>query len=556
MKFEDKLKKQQHDLLWQEYCGFLDLDINEYMQIQNRLMEEQIQLWSDSGLGQKLLKGKRPQTIEDFRRMLPLTDFSDYADVLLNKRCDMLPGEPVVWIQTTWEGGKHPIKLAPYTKEMLDIYKNNVMASLMLCTSNRRGYFSVRPKDRTLYGFAPLPYVTGLFPVVFNEEITLEYLPPLAESNKMSFGERNKVGFSLGARRGIDLFFGMGSIVSYMTENFSSAVGGQRSTKIHLKDFSLTMLVRYLKSSYKSKRDSRPLLPKDIFRLKGFVCAGTDTGYYKDFLEESWGICPMQIAAGTETTIIGTETWNRNGLVFFPDACFYEFIPEAEMLKNIKNPSYIPKTCLMDEISANQNYELVITVLKGGVFARYRIGDVYRCLSTGNEKDGIKLPLLTFMDRIPSVIDIAGFTRITENSIKDIIELSGLKINEWVAAKEYNEAHRPYLHMYVEMSQEAVESSALSKQILTEHLSVYFKYFDADYNDLKRLLGIDPLVITILRTGTMRTYRQAGNTIRRINPSNLQIAELLQAQGRINDIPDYVSRDPDPIAEGGDSRTW
>ena len=27
----------------------------------------------------------------------------------------MLPDKPIIWIQTTWEGGKHPIKVAPYT---------------------------------------------------------------------------------------------------------------------------------------------------------------------------------------------------------------------------------------------------------------------------------------------------------------------------------------------------------------------------------------------------------------------------------------------------------
>ncbi len=47
--------------------------------------------------------------------MVPLTDYEDYADILLRKDGDSLPGNPVIWIQTTWEGGKHPIKVAPYT---------------------------------------------------------------------------------------------------------------------------------------------------------------------------------------------------------------------------------------------------------------------------------------------------------------------------------------------------------------------------------------------------------------------------------------------------------
>lgn len=46
MKFEDKLKARSREDVWNEYCGFLDLSMDEFVQIQNRLMEEQIALWS------------------------------------------------------------------------------------------------------------------------------------------------------------------------------------------------------------------------------------------------------------------------------------------------------------------------------------------------------------------------------------------------------------------------------------------------------------------------------------------------------------------------------
>ena len=58
MRFQDKLKKYSPEQIWSEYCGFLDLNISDYMYIQNRLMEEQIKLWRDSGLGRELLRGQ------------------------------------------------------------------------------------------------------------------------------------------------------------------------------------------------------------------------------------------------------------------------------------------------------------------------------------------------------------------------------------------------------------------------------------------------------------------------------------------------------------------
>ena len=40
--------------------------------------------------------------------------------------------------------------------------------------------------------------------------------------------------------------------------------------------------------------------------------------------------------------------------------------------------------------------------------------------------------------------------------------------------------------------------SAMTKEIIREHLSIYLRYVDTDYNDLKYLLGTDPLVISII----------------------------------------------------------
>ena len=72
MNLEEKLKKQQYKEIWQQYCGFLDLSMNGYMKIQRRLMEEQVKLWSNCGLGQSILKGKHPQNLDEdvYKRQL------------------------------------------------------------------------------------------------------------------------------------------------------------------------------------------------------------------------------------------------------------------------------------------------------------------------------------------------------------------------------------------------------------------------------------------------------------------------------------------------------
>ena len=99
-----------------------------------------------------------------------------------------------------------------------------------------------------------------------------------------------------------------------------------------------------------------------------------------------------------------------------------------EVRRTLEEQDYQPRTCLMDEIQAGETYELVISVLHGGAFMRYRIGDMYHCVSAG----GGQLPRLTFVDRVPNVIDIAGFTRITVSSMQEVIRLSRLELGDWV----------------------------------------------------------------------------------------------------------------------------
>ena len=228
MNLKEKLQKEKYREIWSEYCGFLDLDLEHYMQIQRRLMEEQIQLWSNSPLGQSILKGKHPKTIEEFRKAVPLTTYDDYADILLQKRADMLPGNPIIWIQTTWEGGKHPIKLAPYTRGMLDTYRTNVCACLILSSSTEKGEVTVKNTDKILYALAPLPFATGLFPLALNEEVDIRFLPDVEKAQDMTFSGRNKLGFKLALKQDVEYFFGLGSVAYAVSQSFSGSSSSSR----------------------------------------------------------------------------------------------------------------------------------------------------------------------------------------------------------------------------------------------------------------------------------------------------------------------------------------
>ena len=526
MKLDAKLREGDSGTMWREYLGFMDLSVDGYMDIQNRLMLEQLKGWCASGLGKQILGGAAaPETVEEFRRVVPLTTYEDYAETLLQKRDDLLPEPAVIWIKTTWEGGKHPIKVAPYTQGMLDTYRINMGACLMMFGATGRGRYTVG--KRVLSGFAPLPYATGLMGLMLRQETDMRFLPPYEIGRDLSFSQQTKLGFKMALGEGMDYLFSMGSVAYCISRMLTDPDKKHRKGKL-----SPRVAWRYLRAKARCARENRPMLPKDLFDLTGLVCAGTDNACYKDDLEEMWGVRPLELFAGTEPTLIGVETWNKNGLYFFPDPCFYEFLPLEEAAKLKQDPEHRPVTVLMDGVLPGEKYELIISVLKGGAFARYRTGDVYCCEGVGSRDDQTRLPRFRYIDRMPDVIDIAGFTRITRDSIASVIDMSGLPIDGWFAAKEHDEAGHPFLHLYVEMRRGRAVNYALSSEILKEHLGIYFKYLDSDYKDLKKLLNMDPLEVTILISGAFERFEQVrGRRIAPINPPAQDIVDLLAFQG-------------------------
>ena len=519
---EEMLKKQEYDRVWEKYCGFLDVSLKEFMVIQERLLMEQIELLSRCELGQKIMgKDVKPTTVQEFREIVPLTTYEDYADILLNKNEKALPSKPLYWIKTTWKGGTHDIKLAPYSESMIEEHTKAFIASLILATSKKRGDFLLRENDKFLYGMAPLPYLTGLAPYGVENEITFEYLPSIKEAEHLSFEERNKVGFELAMTKGVDLFFGLSSVLVKIGEDF--ARGAKGKSKHDLKIRNVKMLYKLIRAYIKRNLMKETILPKDLWDIKGILCAGTDTHTFKEKIEYYWGKRPIEIYGGTEIATVATETWGGSGLTFFPDVNFLEFIPEKDSMRSIRDKNYIPRTMLINEIKPNERYELVITKFRGGAFVRYRVGDVIECLSLKNEAYKIDIPQIRFVDRISNVIDLAGFTRITKSTIEKALKISKLPINEWIACKQY-EDKEPVLHIYMEMHDQDYINNNI-KSIVHEHLQAV----DSDYKDIESMLGKNPLRITLLPTGSFKKNMQKnGNTLIKMNPSKDSIDELIK----------------------------
>ena len=63
------LKRGRRDQIWVKYCGFLDLEMDEFMEIQERLLMEQVALIHKSEIGKEFFKHV-PANMEDVKKLL------------------------------------------------------------------------------------------------------------------------------------------------------------------------------------------------------------------------------------------------------------------------------------------------------------------------------------------------------------------------------------------------------------------------------------------------------------------------------------------------------
>ncbi len=193
------------------------------------------------------------------------------------------------------------------------------------------------------------------------------------------------------------------------------------------------------------------------------------------------------------------QNWNKKDMTFIPDSNFFEFIPETEWLKSKWNSSYQPRTVLLSEVKPNESYELVITSFYGMPFVRYRLGHLVRITSLYDKEAQVYLPQMVFEARADDLIDIAGFTRISEKTVAQAIANAGFNYEDWTIRKEVKQ-DKPGLHLYIELDGRC-ESAGIASILHRE-----LKNIDHFYYDLDSMMDIYPLEVTVLRPGTFGDY--------------------------------------------------
>jgi len=523
----DELFRQgNHEEFWQRCCGFIDLSLADFMNIQARLLKEQIALLKRCELGRSILRGANPETVAEFREQVPLTTYDNYAPYLLRRRMDVLPKKPILWQYTTGKYGEYAHRWAPVTARQLEEIEPLILALVFFSACSRRKEIVFNPHDKVFYGMAPPPYATGSLARAFPRGL-FDFLPPIHQAEEMSFEDRIQQGFNMALSEGLDLCLALSSVTVAIGDRFSKR-SGNTNLRTLLKQ--PRVIPRLMTGIAKSKLTGRPLLPKDIWSLKGLITFGIDGSIYREKIKQMWGRYPLDFHGCTEAPLIAMQTWDYQSMTFVPQLNFFEFIPEQDSIKSRENRSYQPPTLLLDEVVPG-NYELVITNFHGGPFVRYRLGHLVRITELRNERLNIDIPQMDFLTRVDDQIDIAGFTRLSEKAIWQAIENAGLAYEGWTARREINGV--PALHLYIELK----DTEDVNVRQMTARVHEELKKLDTSYAELESFTGLKPLAITRLPKDAFRLYQEKQKALGadmtqlkppHINPANEQLASLVE----------------------------
>jgi hypothetical protein len=500
----DLLREGRKEELWQMCCGFINLSLEQFMAIQKRLLLEQIELLKNSEMGRRVMGNAMPETVDEFREQVPLTTYSDYLPDLVEKREEVLPVKPAMWVHTVGRIGEYNFKWVPLSERFLYEFERVAGGVALLASCNAQGDFLAKEHLKTLATMGSRDYGSGIVGYMMQQALGYDLLPSDAE--EVAFQKKMESGFEGALSQGLDALGGLPSILVYAGEMLKQGIINVDARFLLSRP---KASARFIKGLIKSKLAHRPMVPKDLWSVKVVVGGGADSAIFRERVEELWGRQPLEIYAGTESGIYATQTWDHEGMTFIPNLSFFEFIPEREWFKWQLDHSYQPETILLDEVKEGENYEIVITNFHGGIMTRYRIGDMIKITSLRNEKLNIDIPQMVFHSRADDFVDVASLGRLTERLIWEAVENANIPYVDWVARKEIID-NNPALHFYLELTDGYIASEKNMATAIREQ----FKKLDRKhrcnlYNligDMETMLDLKPLEITLLPQGAFSSY--------------------------------------------------
>ncbi|MCH8229748.1 MAG: GH3 auxin-responsive promoter family protein [Chloroflexi bacterium] len=485
------------DTAWERFTGFRNLSVEQFCEIQEQLLVEQIRTIGASKLGMRLLRMSKPRSAEEFRENIPFTAYADYTKYLDPIARKDLPSFEYMWVHTT--GAQARYKYVPYTRRAYTRMLDNLMGGFLLSTAREQGEVRIGPGSTIMYNVPPRPYLSGFVAFGMERRFGLKGILEPAVAEHMEFKTKIRTNFEAAMESKVDLIISLTSVLVSAGEQFEDSMtlrkNGNNSRGSRAK-LSWRARLKLANAVLKAGLNGRKPRAGDMWDPKGIIGWGVDTPVFRDRVKRYWGVAPREIYACTEGGVMGVQSKGANGMVFNPYMNFLEFMPASEVARLEADPAYAAQTQLLCEVVPGEKYEVVISSYYGMPFVRYRLGHQIRFLEPSGAES---LPEFEFLGRSDDRLDIAGFTRIDEKTMWQAVRDTGLPIGSWTARTESRDG-KPILHLYAEADDGIAQAEAEDK------LHMALRAEDDFYRDLEDMLGIRPLEITLLPSGTWDRY--------------------------------------------------
>lgn len=414
----------------------------------------------------------RIHSIEDYKKMVPVTVYDDYAPyierMVNNGEQNVLTSRKVVHFAQS-SGSVGVPKFIPVVQEVIDLY-SEVGASRTFALAGR--YLDEHKKS--------FPYHKCLNLIEIIERKTDSGIPKGAISSTALMHVRPllkylqttplelifptesvdqkylKLLFALKYR---NLSFLNGAFTTslvdlmvYLTNNWQSLVEdirtGTISSQIELSDALRKTLEKQLKADPKragelktefEKGFDTPIIPRIWPKMAwtGGIGTGTFAPYTETLKKYAGKDMPHDnlLYAASESIFACCPGMNREEFLMIPQSGFYEFVPAEE--------DDCSKTYNMDELEIGKDYEIIVTNLSG--LYRYRIFDVVRVMGYYG-----KSPLIQFVYRKNQLVNLASEktnTEALEAAINSFKERTGLTVTDYSVYPDTSEEVGRYVFL-------------------------------------------------------------------------------------------------------------
>lgn len=485
------------------------------------------------------------KTLDDFRRRVPVTKFSDYEPyidrMINNGEENLITALPVIgYAQSSGTVGGR--KYVPLTQPQINVYTKHTVTRMMACADNYlRKHYGRRLKpgrglytNHAIFDYLPNGVLSSnvadvaarqlgfLYPYILSNPYKRLFTQHEAEfryvNTRFALQDRNTMyTFSVFLKMFTDL-------VLYLEKHWETIVDDIEKGTVSDLAKATPEVMEMLKAKIKPDPKRAAELRREF--EKGFdetiiprlwpnmsVICGIGTSTFEQFYKLSksmTGDIPydFSIYGASEGLFAAVDELNSPNQLMLVESCFYEFVP-------VEDESQV--LCL-DELEIGKEYEIIVTTQSG--LYRYKCGDVIKVVDYLGE-----CPYIQFAYRRGQLLNLAGEKTTEEHmqaTVDKIAEKAGCRILNWTVDSVINAQPCYYLLMLEnEEGKDLREYTAYADEVLRE-VNVRYRHFTD-----REVLG--KVRIANLKPGTnaewIKLREKAGTSVSQIKPVRILDSE-------------------------------